>query len=513
MNLKTRIWMLPAIAAVIFLISGTAVVVVASRADGALGALGESDYPYLDGVNRLANQLENLHGTLAVAIAQSDKDMLSGAQATAEQMRATLEQIGKTPGHAQNAKELTALFDRYYSTALPAARIFIGLDPGDATSAVAPMQASLKDLRAAVSTAQTAATEAFSAQLGGGRGGVRRAVWTMVASSAFIVTVLGIGSYLLVTNIWRQIGGEPEYARRVLRAMAQGDLAQQIDVVPRAQASVLAAVREMSEGLSRLIANVRTGTETIACASREIATGNQDLSSRTEEQASSLQRTAASMEQISSTVRQSADNAKQATQLANLASAAADKGGAVVGQVVTTMDDILASSKRIAEIVSVIDGIAFQTNILALNAAVEAARAGEDGRGFAVVASEVRNLAQRSAQAAREIKTMIAESVRKVDDGNALVNQAGTSMAEIVSQVKRVNDLIAEISTAALEQSQGISQVSQAVTQMDTVTQQNSALVEQSAAAAESMRSESARLADAVSVFKITQPDGQLQNA
>jgi methyl-accepting chemotaxis protein len=255
------------------------------------------------------------------------------------------------------------------------------------------------------------------------------------------------------------------------------------------------------------VTEVRQSVESVTTASREIAQGNADLSSRTEQQASNLQQTAASMEQMTSAVKQNADAARQANQLATAASTVAAKGGTVVGQVVSTMDEITSSSRKIADIIGVIDGIAFQTNILALNAAVEAARAGKQGRGFAVVASEVRNLAQRSAQAAREIKGLISTSVEKVENGSRLVNEAGSTMDEIVAQVKRVTDLIGEITSSTLEQSNGIGQVNQAVTQLDQMTQQNAALVEQSAAAAESLKEQAARLAKAVAVFHLNRGD------
>jgi methyl-accepting chemotaxis protein len=291
-----------------------------------------------------------------------------------------------------------------------------------------------------------------------------------------------------------------------LNRVADGDLTVEVDTHRGDEVGDLLKSLQATVGALRtVVGQVRTGVDSVSTASGEIAAGNQDLSSRTEQQASSLQQTAASMEELTSTVRQSADNARQANQLASAASEAAGKGGQVVGQVVATMNDITASSKKIADIISVIDGIAFQTNILALNAAVEAARAGEQGRGFAVVAGEVRNLAQRSAQAAREIKSLIGESVEKVEAGSRQVNDAGSAMSEIVSQVKRVTDLIGEISSAAGEQSSGIGQVNDAVTQMDQVTQQNAALVEQSAAAAASLRDQAERLLQAVSVFKVAQ--------
>ncbi len=269
--------------------------------------------------------------------------------------------------------------------------------------------------------------------------------------------------------------------------------------------SLLARLREMQESLSRVVAGVRENSEAVATASAQIAQGNNDLSQRTEEQASALEETAASMEQLSATVKQNADNASEANALAQGASVIAIKGGEVVGQVVDTMKAINAGSKKIADIIGVIDGIAFQTNILALNAAVEAARAGEQGRGFAVVASEVRSLAGRSANAAKEIKSLIGASVQRVEQGTALVDQAGATMTEVVNSIKRVTDIMVEISAASTEQSAGVCHVGEAVGQMDQVTQQNAALVEESAAAAESLRVQALRLVQTVEVFKLAQ--------
>jgi methyl-accepting chemotaxis protein len=291
---------------------------------------------------------------------------------------------------------------------------------------------------------------------------------------------------------------------RVLGALAEGNLTERID---RAYEGVFAKVKDdantTSVQLAKTVSLIRTASDTIATAAQQISTGNADLSQRTEEQASSLEQTAASMEELTATVKQNADNAKQANQLALTASEVAVKGGTVVSQVVTTMSSITDSSKKIVEIISVIDGIAFQTNILALNAAVEAARAGEQGRGFAVVASEVRNLAQRSAAAAKEIKTLIGDSVEKVDLGSKLVESAGKTMDDIVSSVKRVTDIMGEITAASTEQSAGIQQVHHAISQMDTVTQQNAALVEQASAAAESMRDQANGLQELVGTFNL----------
>jgi methyl-accepting chemotaxis protein len=306
--------------------------------------------------------------------------------------------------------------------------------------------------------------------------------------------------WLLVRAIVRPL----EEAVRIAGAVAQGDLTQRIDVRSNDETGrLMGALRDMNDSLVEIVSRVRSGTDTMATASAEIADGNLDLSARTEQQAASLEETASSMEELTSTVRQNADNARQANVLAGCASQIAGKGGAVVAQVVETMGGINTSAGKIVEIIAVIDGIAFQTNILALNAAVEAARAGEQGRGFAVVAGEVRNLAQRSAAAAREIKSLIDDSVGKVKHGTLLVDQAGATMKEIVESVSRVTDIMAEISAASQEQNAGIEQVNVAIVQMDQATQQNAALVEQATAAAQSLQQEAATLARTVGAFRI----------
>jgi methyl-accepting chemotaxis protein len=311
---------------------------------------------------------------------------------------------------------------------------------------------------------------------------------------------------LIAWYVTRSITTPLRGAVNIARRVADGDLTTQVLVEAKDETGqLLQALKDMNESLVRIVGEVRVGTDMITTASSEIASGNMNLSSRTEDQASSLQMTASSMEELTSTVKHNAENANQANKLAASASEVAIKGGAVVSQVVDTMGSINASAKKIVDIIGVIDGIAFQTNILALNAAVEAARAGEQGRGFAVVASEVRSLAQRSAAAAKEIKTLIGDSVEKVDAGAKLVDQAGLTMNEIVTSVRRVTDIISEITAASHEQTAGIEQINQSIIQMDDVTQQNAALVEQAASAAASMQEQARNLSQVVSVFKLTQ--------
>ena len=372
-----------------------------------------------------------------------------------------------------------------------------GFDPSVGDAAVKGMDRAPADT---LDAARERILAASASQLALAETNARRATTGSLLVMALVSVLSGLGAVWLSRTITRPI----EQAVSVAQAVAAGDLSSTIESTRTDETGLmLAALHTMNRQLVTVVGQVRNSSDSIATGSAQIASGNADLSQRTEEQASNLQQTASSMEELSATVKQNADIARQADQLAVGASQAALKGGQVVEQVVVTMRDINASSRKITDIIGVIDGIAFQTNILALNAAVEAARAGEQGRGFAVVAGEVRSLATRSAQAAREIKSLIAESVSKVDTGTTLVDDAGRSMQDIVAQVQRVSQLISEISLASGEQSQGIGEVGAAMNRLDTVTQQNSALVEESAAAAESLKQQAAKLAEVVSVFRL----------
>ncbi|MCV0440707.1 MAG: HAMP domain-containing protein [Hydrogenophaga sp.] len=372
-----------------------------------------------------------------------------------------------------------------------------GFESSAGDSAVKGMDRAPSELidKAVVEIAARASASAVAAASASQRASVMSLVLMLVA------TVAGVGAAVL---IGRSITRPINQALQVAQTVAAGDLSSQIRVVGTDEtAELLQALKLMNESLAGVVTQVRQGSENVATASAQISTGNHDLSQRTEEQASALQQTAASMEQLGSAVTQNADNARQANQLAVQAREIATEGGQAVSNVVQTMKAINDSSRRIADIIGTIDGIAFQTNILALNAAVEAARAGEQGRGFAVVAGEVRNLAQRSAEAAREIKTLITASVQQVEQGSALVDQAGATMLRTVESIGRVTDIVGEISAASGEQSSGVAQVGQAVSQIDETTQQNAALVEESAAAAASLKHQAQQLVQAVAVFKL----------
>jgi methyl-accepting chemotaxis protein-1 (serine sensor receptor) len=332
--------------------------------------------------------------------------------------------------------------------------------------------------------------------------------YTVLRNTAVAAILLGtlaaaLFGYFLIRNIYRDLGGEPKYAAHIVRSIAAGDLTTQVELRPGDDRSLLAAMHAMQSNLVNTIGQINDATQAINDASGQVASGSQDLRSQTERQVSSLKETADSMEEMASTVKQNADNARDANRFVVAASETAQKGGAVVADVVDKMESINASARKIVDIIGVIDGIAFQTNILALNAAVEAARAGEQGRGFAVVAGEVRNLAQRSASAAKEIKALIDDSVGKIDAGAQLVHQAGATMDEIVESVRRVTHIVGDIATASQKQTAGIDQISQAIGQIEHVTQRNAALVEEAGSASGSLRGQALKLAQLVTVFKL----------
>ena len=346
----------------------------------------------------------------------------------------------------------------------------------------------------------TAFADAAMSELDRTQTNLRLAQVAVFALSAIVLLALGRWAH---RTVWSAAGGEPSRAAAIATEVAAGNLAVDVLVAAGDEASVMAAMERMRANLSRIVAQVRLGSDSMATASMQIAQGNNELSARTEEQASALEQTAASMEQLSATVKHNSDHAVQAARLAEQASHAAAQGGQAVGRMVETMAAINGSARQIAEIVGVIDGIAFQTNLLALNAAVEAARAGEQGRGFAIVAGEVRTLASRSAQAAREIRTLIGTSVDQAEQGAGIAQSAGASMTELLGSIRRVSDEVAQISAASVQQSAGVTQVGEAVALMDQATQSNAALVEQSAAAAESLRLQAQQLVDTVTVFRL----------
>ena len=357
--------------------------------------------------------------------------------------------------------------------------------------------------RAAINRTVELATARTTADEAAARSAITSSSWIMFAILVTVVVLVATMLTLLARSLIRQLGGEPAYATGIAGQIAAGDLAAHIEVKGGDETSMLFAMRAMRDSLATIVSEVRSGTDTMSTASSQIAAGNLDLSSRTEQQASSLEETASSMQALTAAVRNNGANSREAQRLVESASLVAQQGGEMVTRVVDTMGSINASSQKIADIIGVIDGIAFQTNILALNAAVEAARAGEQGRGFAVVASEVRNLAQRSASAAKEIKVLIGASVDTVAEGSKLVQQAGATMDDIVTSVKRVTDIMSDITAASGHQETGIGQISQAIQEIDTVTQQNAALVEEAAAAAASLEDQATALLQVVSVFQL----------
>jgi methyl-accepting chemotaxis protein len=514
MKIATRlILLISSLAIVCFIVSGIGLYGLVKSNDAILTIYADRTVPAVD-IGKIQTLV--VSNRLEVAMALLDQNPESARRAV-QQLESNIVSVSKiwdaymatylTPEEATLANEFAVRRTRYVQEGLRPT--ITALQAGDFAKAqslmlekVSPLMLPVKEKGDSLLQLQMdVAKDEFDAAI---------ARYELIRMTEVIVTLLGllgaiVFGWMTVRYISRELGGEPIDVARIAQAIAQGDLTQEIALKNDDQSSLLFSMKEMNSNLANVVSQVRGATDTIATSSSQIAIGNMDLSSRTEEQASSLEETAASLEELTSNVRQNADNAREASQLASSASEVAVKGGSVVAEVVSTMGSINASSKRIVDIISVIDSIAFQTNILALNAAVEAARAGEQGRGFAVVASEVRNLAQRSASAAKEIKSLIDHSVQQVTLGAKLVDEAGVTMQEVVNSVQRVSNIINEISNASTEQSSGIDQINVAVSGMDNVTQQNAALVEEAAAAAAALEDQAEQLSGLVNTFKLNE--------
>ncbi|MDI1258599.1 methyl-accepting chemotaxis protein [Aquabacterium sp.] len=511
-RISSRMLALALLSGLLTLAVGVVGLTQSSRINGMLNSMyDENLVPVADIANANMEAIYHHRATITY-VAQPDREVMkriaAGADKNLVKMKELLDKYRKTqltPAETSLLAKLDDVWQPYLAAASKAAKT--SLDGDDA----AAMKLMLDEVQPLFQKADDVLTDLVDLNMALGKKAyddsdvvVAEVRW-LLGCVMLGAVLLSVGGALLISrSITRPLGGEPDDLVRAADAVASGDLSVALEVPSGDTSSAMARMSAMQSALASVVANVRANSESVATASAQIAQGNQDLSQRTEEQASALQQTAATMEQLSTTVSNNTDSAKQANQLAQGASAVAAQGGEVVGQVVTTMQGISDSSRKIGDIIGVIDGIAFQTNILALNAAVEAARAGEQGRGFAVVASEVRSLAQRSAEAAKEIKTLIGRSVEQVEQGTVLVDQAGKTMNEIVGSIRRVSDIVAEITSASVEQSSGIAQVGNAVSQMDQVTQQNAALVEESAAAAESLKGQAQQLVQAVAVFKLS---------
>jgi len=503
MNIKRRIWTLPIMSALIFSLGFGASAIFSTAALSSMRKTAGTDYPMLELSKEATLDMQVITAQFKDAVAEGDQEVLEQAAVSAKRMRARLRQMAAIPGQGASAARQLGQFEQYYKNGSSAARMMLGIDSGDPEPLVRAMQAARQALESDLKNSAGGAQREFQAGVAQGIDNVRRTVVIGIGLALLVIVGLVVVSHFVIRAIWKQLGGEPEYARTIARAVAGGDLGMAIDTESGDADSLLVALKEMQVRLEAMIGAIRHSAEAIRDGSGAIAAGGVDFAARTETQACTIEETASSLAKLTATVKQNSDSALQANELVAVTLEVAGRGGDAVHQVVATMGAIRESSRKIVDIIGVIDGIAFQTNILALNAAVEAARAGEQGRGFAVVAAEVRNLAQRSAAAAREIKALIGDSVSEVEAGSALVDHAGRTMEAIVSSVRHAASIMGDIALASRGQSAGIDQINRAVGEMEQMTQQNVVLVDQAAASAAEMQREAGRLATLVNTFRL----------
>ena len=505
MKFKQRIWMLPIMTAIIVTVGIAVSSSITSKTSAALARVEKVQYPTVEALRAIRENVTNIEESLQRSVAEGDKQGLAAAAEHAAAVRKLFKELGAVDASSRLSGDLSDAFDTYYGAAELATQIMLGTATGDSTAAIAQMQKTTAALGTLLAQSQDAALTEFRALLKSGTDNIQRSLVSSMVMAVIMMLALGIGSWILIGSVFGSLGGDPETAVEVVRVIAGGDFTAAVALRAGDQTSLLYGIETLRQKLGTVIRDVRVVSGTVDNAAADINAGIDQLSTRTSEQAASLEETASSMEEMTVSVKRNAENAQTASTLASEARDRAERGGSVAERTVSAMTEINTSSKRIADIIGVIDEIAFQTNLLALNAAVEAARAGEQGRGFAVVASEVRSLAQRSATAAREIKELIADSVGKVQEGSRLVNESGKHLTDIVAAAKKVADIIGEISEASSQQADGLDQVNIAVNQMDTMTQQNAAMAEETSAAAQTMKSQAKSLTDMIAVFRVEQ--------
>ncbi|HMN46206.1 MAG TPA: methyl-accepting chemotaxis protein [Povalibacter sp.] len=503
MKFKHRIWLLPIMTAAIVAIGISVSSQMTSRTSAALVRVEKVQYPTVEALRTFRAHVTSIEESLQRAVAEGDKEGLTAAEQQAGGVRTALKELSDVDADSQLDEQLRSAFDDYYGAAVSATNMMLGTASGDPATAISRMQQTSETLKTTLTKAQDDAIGEFRSLLTSGTDNIRRSLVVSIVMAVVMLLALGIGSWVLIGSVFRALGGEPELAADTVRSIAGGDFTTSVQLQAGDNSSLLHGIETLRQKLGTLIRDVRSTSGTVDTAAADINSSIDRLNVRTSEQAASLEETASSMEEMTVSVKRNAENARHASALASEARDRAERGGSVATSAVAAMSEINDSSRRISDIIGVIDEIAFQTNLLALNAAVEAARAGEQGRGFAVVASEVRNLAQRSATAAREIKELIKDSVTKVQDGSKLVDESGKHLHDIVAAAKKVADIIGEISEASSQQANGLDQVNTAIMQMDEMTQQNAAMAEETSSVAVTMKGQAKALTDLIALFRV----------